>query len=160
MTESGKSVEIDGIQFFTSARHKGPANRAEADVAIQYLGHLRFYARGAERWGEVCRRRGMAEKARRAKVGLIAEEGKLVLVPAPETDLSGAAISWTVRQRSGEIRLRSAFLHYGITMQRQSVWMLKAVAAKYPEVGWAMVVDLSEWLEEARMRKRAAGGRQ
>lgn len=159
MPEFGKTVEIGGIQFFDSGRQKAsPSNQADADVLIQYLGHLRFYAKGADRWGEVCRHRGMFDKARRAKVGLHKEDCKLILVPVPSTELGAVPISWTTRQRSGEMRLRSAFLHYGIQMRRESAWMLKATVEEYPEVGWAMVVDLSEVLEEAKAMKRAVGG--
>ena len=150
MPELGKTMKIGGIQFFHSGRKRpSPGNQADADVLIQYLGHLRFYARGADRWGEVCRRRGMFDKARRAQVGLHKEERKLILVPVPSTDLGAVPISWTARQRSGEMRLRSAFLHYGIQMRRENVWTLNATVEEYPEVGWAMVIDLSEVLEEA-----------
>lgn len=158
MPEFGKTVDIGGIEFFDSARQKAsPTNQADADVLIQYLGHLRFYAKGADQWGEVCRRWGMFDKARRAKVGLLKEEGKLILVPAPSTDLAAVPISWTTRQRSGEMRLRSAFLHYGIQMRRENAWMLKASIEEYPEVGWAMVVDLSEALQSVQTVKKAAG---
>lgn len=159
MPEFGKTVEIGGIQFFDSARQKAsPTNQADADVLIQYLGHLRFYAKGADQWGEVCRRRGMFDKARRAKVGLLKEENRLVLLPALSTDMTAVPISWTARQRSGEMRLRSAFLHYGIQMRRDSAWMLQGSIEEYPEIGWALVIDLSEALQETETVKKAAGG--
>lgn len=149
-----------GIQFFDSVRQRASLTRqAEADVLIQYLGHLRFYARGADCWGEVCRRRSMFDKAKRAKVGMIKEEHKLILVPARSDDLTAIPISWGARMRSGEMRLRSAFLHYGVTMHRDSPWMLKADIEEYPGVGWAMVVDLAPSILEAQAAKRAAVAR-
>lgn len=157
MPEHGKSLEFGGIQFFDSARHKAaPANQAVADVLIQYLGHLRFYARGADCWGEVCQRRGMFDKAKRAKVGMIKEEHKLILVPALADDLTAIPISWGVRMRSGEMRLRSAFVHYGISMRRESSWMLKASIAEFPGVGPAMVVDLAPGMHEGQVSQGAS----
>lgn len=142
------------IQFFDLVRQTTSLTRqAEADVLIQYLGHLRFYARGAECWGEVCRRRSMFGKAKCAKVGMIKEEHKLILVPSRSDDLTAIPISWGSRMRSGEMRLRSAFLHYGVTMRRESAWMLKASIQEYPEVGWAMVVDLAPGISEDEAAK-------
>lgn len=158
MPEHGKPLEAVGIQFFESARQKGaPEKGAAADVLIQYLGHLRFYARGADRWGEVCRRRGMFDKAKRAKVGMIKEEHKLILVPALADDQAAIPISWGARMRSGEMRLRSAFVHYGIAMRRESAWTLNASIAEFPAVGWALVVDLVPGLQEVRAQRAAAG---
>lgn len=139
----GKSVEVGGIRFFESGRRKAvPVQQAESDVLIQYLGHLRFYTKGAEQWGEVSRLRGMFETARRAQVGYLADLQKLVLVPALMTDAAAFPITWGARMRSGDLRLRSAFVHYGIYMERDEAWALKAEPVEYPEVGWALTLDL------------------
>jgi hypothetical protein len=147
---------IDELQFFDPAAYKASIAQEIPDTVVRYLGTVEFNSPGAIKWLEACTRRGLAEKARKAKVIWWQAAQQLLLVPADVSDPQGLTISWSSTRQSGRMRLRTVFLNYGIEMLKNSAWQLPTSVQQIPKLGWCLAVELDEALMVVALQKKVA----
>jgi len=90
------------------------------------------------------------DKPIRALVAWRKSKQQLLLIPAPGTDLSAVRISWSAKQQSATMTLRSAFLHYGIEMLKDSVWGLSSSIDDVAAYGKCVAIDLKNVMHEVQ----------
>jgi hypothetical protein len=147
---------IDELQFFDPAAYKALIAQEVPDTVVRYLGTVEFNSPGATKWQEVCTKRGLAEKARKARVVWWQAASQLLLVPADVSDPQGLTISWSTTRQSGRMRLRTVFLNYGIEMLKHSAWQLPTSVQQMPKLGWCLALELDEALMVVELQKKVA----